>query len=135
MPKTQPFSDQMMRTYADRLFRFHLLSHHLEDDSHPCVANDRDLLTFAEQSVIRSVEICRYSPDWSLLREWFPKRVLQIIRGLLPFYGYSPSVNETVLRTIEEAGFDHLLERRTSRSGTYPSPSSNVMSLGKCKTS
>ncbi len=134
MPK-KPFTSEVMTTYADRLVRHALLAHSIDDPSHPCMVAESSLLRASEAEIRASADYCRRTPEWPMLRSWFPARVMELARSSLPRYGFSFSVGNSVLAKISSRGFDHLLESRTGESGVRPSPGSNVLFPSQCKTS
>lgn len=132
--KPHMFDDKKMLTYADRLFRRSLLSLTLGENDHPCLEHEDVLLAEAEAEIREWADSYRRTPAWPSLKEWFSKRVMDLILSLLPYYGYPPAVNTKVIDGIRAAGFNNVLERVPSISGIF-SPGSNVMSPRKCKTS
>jgi len=134
--KRQPFSYDIMNTYADRLVRHGLLRSSLGGDpTHPCLETENQLLASAEELVRASADACRNSPFWPKLKAWFRSKLFEMASIRIGYYEYPHAVRTAVLEQIMADGFDHLLERPSAKSGVRASPGSNVMSPGQWKKS
>ncbi len=134
--KRQPFSYDIMNTYADRLVRHRLLLHSLGGDkSHPCLELEDSLLASAEDLIRASADACRPSPFWPKLKVWFRSKIFEMASVRIGYYEYPHAVRTVVLNEIMSSGFDHLLERESAKSGVRASPGSNVTSSRQWKTS
>jgi hypothetical protein len=134
--KRQPFSYDIMNTYADRLVRHGLLCYSLGGDlSHPCLRFETSLLSSAEDLVRSSADACRSSPFWPKLKVWFRSKLFEMASIRIGYYEYPHSVRTAVLEQVMASGFDHLLERDSAKSGVRASPGSNVTYSSQWKTS